>query len=183
MTSFVSQVSERGKEVVRQGISLARRPMTTRELQQELRDVRRPYKIEVGAYRGNRPGWICTDVHWRSDAYLNVAKPWPVPSASVSHIYADNVIEHLQMIPNRAFFREALRVLVPGGKIRLSTPDIGRLSGLYLENSDEVQMHLNEMKADGMDVHYPVDLLRVTFHEHGHANGYLWDFSSLELEL
>ena len=45
--------------------------------------------------------------------WLDLSKPWPVPPGSVSHIYADNVIEHFSLSMVRAVLKNAFDVLAP----------------------------------------------------------------------
>jgi predicted SAM-dependent methyltransferase len=54
----------------------------------------------------------------------------PVPNNQIRFIYASHFIEHLSLAHGTAFFRECCRILQPGGRIRITTPDLG----LWLEN-------------------------------------------------
>ena len=98
-------------------------------------------------------------------------------------MYADNVIEHLTMAANRVLFREARRVLQPGGRIRLVTPDVEALAGLYLASPETAAPLLTELRDEGYSVFHQVDVLRFAFQDDGHHKGYLWDFDSLAAEL
>jgi predicted SAM-dependent methyltransferase len=53
---------------------------------------------------------------------------------SVDVIYSSHVIEHLSPEIARRFLRETVRVLRPGGLIRLVTPDLERIAFEYLKN-------------------------------------------------
>jgi hypothetical protein len=68
-------------------------------------------------------------------------------------------------------------------RIRLATPDVERTARAYLDDPDLAARHLERHSRHGYDVHYPVDLLRVTFSESGHHVGFCYDFASLSAEL
>ena len=114
---------------------------------------------------------------------MDATATWPFPDASTSHIYSDNVIEHLRMAPVRTLLNQAHRVLRPGGTIRLVTPDVRTVVNLYLADDDETARHMAQASEGGYDVHHQVDLLRILFQEAGHHLGYLWDEPSLSAEL
>jgi hypothetical protein len=56
----------------------------------------------------------------------------PMPDASCSVVYHSHLLEHLRSDDARAFLRECLRVLEPGGVIRIATPDLEAICRDYL---------------------------------------------------
>ncbi|WP_405722868.1 methyltransferase domain-containing protein [Streptomyces sp. NBC_01537] len=171
------------REIVKFAVGTVNRPISRYRFSRALASASYPYKIEIGAYRTKRAGWIDTDISWRTRHYMDATKDWPVPTSSVSHVYADNVIEHLRMGPNRRLFREAHRVLAPGGRIRLATPDVEYLVDRYMKGDDETRNLIEISNRKNYEAYHPVDLLRVAFQECGHHVGYLWDYQSLRDEL
>jgi predicted SAM-dependent methyltransferase len=139
-------------------LSATRRPLGTRRLRRAIERGAPPFKIELGAAGTRRDGWLCTDVHWRASLFLDATRRWPLADASVSHVYADNVIEHLQLDANRALLSEAARVLMPGGWIRLVTPDVARLVALYLDRTGEAEWHLARARTSGYVAEHRVDI-------------------------
>jgi predicted SAM-dependent methyltransferase len=95
-------------------------------------DVR---KLQLGAGEHPRPDWLNTDLHdyGRGDelVYLDVRKPFPLPDASLDFVYSEHMIEHLTYAEGQHCLRESLRVLKPGGRIRIATPSLERLAALY----------------------------------------------------
>jgi SAM-dependent methyltransferase len=50
---------------------------------------------------------------------------------SVDAIYTSHMLEHLDRAQARRFLAEVYRVLIPGGIVRVSVPDLGRLAERY----------------------------------------------------
>lgn len=148
-----------------------------------LRASRPPYRVELGARSSRRPGWIATDIWWRAPYNLDATRPWPFAPQTVSHIYGDNVIEHVPLDGARTLLRQAARALLPGGRIRLVTPDVERCARAYLEGGDLAQAQLDAHRNAGTRIEHRVDILRAVFVEYEHDRGYAWDFESLAAEL
>jgi predicted SAM-dependent methyltransferase len=122
-------------------------------------------------------------VGWRTKYWLDATKPWPVPDGTVSHVYGDNMIEHVSIDGARLAFRHAYTAMMCGGRLRLVTPDAERFAQMYLEGGDLLAAQTDRNRRHGYRVDHPVSLLRTVFAECGHHEGYLWDYSSLSEEL
>ena len=59
------------------------------------------------------------------------------PDASVSHVYTSHMIEHMARWQAGELLRECHRVLVPGGVIRIATPDFAAMVQAYLDGAAE----------------------------------------------
>ena len=68
--------------------------------------------------------------------YGDAIKGLPMQSGSADVLYSSHMIEHLNQTEMRLFLKEARRVLVPGGIIRLVVPDLFQLVQDYLETID-----------------------------------------------
>lgn len=71
-----------------------------------------------------------------SIGYADAVKGLPVPTSSVSVFYSSHVLEHLDRVDASLFLREAYRVLLPGGVIRLAVPDIKKQVARYSVDQD-----------------------------------------------
>jgi predicted SAM-dependent methyltransferase len=168
---------------IRQLVSKPYKPLAAARFKKTVAAQSGPLKINVGAGMTPLNGWINTDVLFPTPNYLDATRPWPVPPGSVSHIYSDNVVEHLLLPQARALMAHALVALAPGGAIRFATPDVERTARMYLDQPEMRQAHMERHRQHGFEADYPVDLLRITFTTSGHERGYLWDFDSLSTEL
>jgi predicted SAM-dependent methyltransferase len=99
------------------------------------------------------------------------------PDASFAEVYASHCLEHLDFRDEmEAALREWRRVLVPGGRIFISVPDLSALAKLILYPDLAVNDRFTIMKmvfgahADAYDYHkagFDFELLRYFLHEAG----------------
>jgi predicted SAM-dependent methyltransferase len=66
---------------------------------------------------------------------LDVRHPLPYQDNSVDYITAHHLLEHLTYMEGKQFMKECLRILKPGGVMRVSVPNLTLLSERYLENN------------------------------------------------
>jgi len=92
-------------------------------------------KINVGCGAHLIPGWVNIDRTPTAGALPGDATALPVATASAEAVVLLDVLEHLH--PTReapTAIAEAFRVLISGGVIRVSTPDLALLARAYVEN-------------------------------------------------
>lgn len=160
------------------------RPVLGRvRLRVKLRRSAAPYRVELGAGLFQRPGWICTDVRPDARYFLDASSPWPFPPQSVSHVYADNMIEHIPLVAARRLLGHAMAAMQPKARIRLVTPDARECARVYLEGGQAAAEQLDAHRGAGTPVQHAVDILRGVFVEYGHRDGYAWDLDALSAEL
>ena len=169
---------------VRALVRTANTPLAKARLTRALRKAPRPLKIEIGGIK-KQDGWIVTNVNAVTKLYLDATARWPVEDGSASHVFNDNVIEHLPLEAGRAMLAEAYRALQPGGKIRTVTPDIRAHVDMYLNGGAAalVDPMFDGYTALGLKIEHPVDLIRIPIGEFGHHAGYIYDFETLKAEL
>ena len=113
-------------------------------------DAHRPNaQLILGAGHQRRRGWIATDILPRGldVLYLDVCKQFPFVDASVDRIYAEHVIEHVSLPDGENLLSESYRVLRPGGRIRLATPDVTRMARLMEPLDAEAERYVRESNA------------------------------------
>ena len=97
-------------------------------------------KLQLGAGVNTLPGWLNTDIDpAEGTAFLDASKPFPIPDASFHYVFSEHVIEHLTYEDGLVMIRESFRVLEPGGKVRIVTPNLRRLIALFQDNKTEEQ--------------------------------------------
>ena len=140
-----------------------------------------PRRVVIGAGRTDLEGWLSTDVGWNARYYLDATEPWPI--RNLSHVFADNVIEHMRLPAARRFLRCAHDALATDGVLRVATPDVERIARLYLEGGSVAESLMERNRSVGYTVEHPIDLLTNVYTEAEHYRGYLWDEKSLTAEL
>lgn len=137
-------------------------------------------KLHLGG--GGLFGWLNTDLfpsHWRT-ARLDATRPFPLPSARFSLVFSEHMIEHVSLAEARRMLAESHRVLRPGGRIRLATPDLARVVGLYAAADAPRRDYLRWALAHNrLPTYVPADAVVINslFHDHGHQ--FLFDEASL----
>lgn len=111
-------------------------------------------KLHLGAGGNILKGWLNTDINpdIKTGVYLNVVKKFPFGDNTFDYIFSEHLIEHLDIKKGIFSLKECFRVLKPGGKIRISTPNLAYLIELY--NAEKTEIQLQEIKRI-VDMVYP----------------------------
>ena len=90
-------------------------------------------KLHLGAGPGSPPGWLSTDVTPASEktVYLDATEEFPIADRTFDYVFSEHMIEHMPWRSGLAMLKECKRILKPGGTIRVATPDLAVLLGLY----------------------------------------------------
>ena len=111
-------------------------------------------KLQLGCCKNPLPGWLNTDISLRSvyGVYLDAGKSFPLPDASFEYVYSEHLFEHLTYQQAQNMLKESYRVLKPGGVMRVATPDLRFLLGLYQEPEKPLHKEYMEysVKDNGM---------------------------------
>jgi SAM-dependent methyltransferase len=94
-------------------------------------------KLQLGAGPNLADGWLNTDIEPEAGGvYLDATSDYPFPSESFHFVFAEHLIEHLPWEGGLKMLQESHRVLAPGGKMRVVTPNLAKLIHL-LNNGTE----------------------------------------------
>jgi SAM-dependent methyltransferase len=101
-------------------------------------DVR---KLHVGCGGNSLESWLNSDLipDNKKIVILDASKHFPLPDSSFDYIYSEHLMEHLSFIQQLNFLQESHRILKPGGKIRIATPDFDFLAQLVGNKKSEFE--------------------------------------------
>lgn len=103
-------------------------------------------RLNLGSGRKPKEGFVSVDGLFDQDIY-----PLPHADNSVDEIYASHCLEHFSHRDTEKVLREWVRVLKPGGRLRLAVPDFRAICSEYLRG--EKQFDLNGFVMGGHQRH------------------------------
>jgi predicted SAM-dependent methyltransferase len=130
---------------LRQARSIPRRALDPSLIRRYL-DTHPVRKLQIGTGPNPLAGWLNTDrdidpQHQDKVVFLDATKPFPFDDLTFDYILSEHQIEHLSEADALGMVRECLRVLRPGGRIRIATPDLAPIVGLYQDPLNELGRH------------------------------------------
>ena len=98
-------------------------------------------KLHLGCGENLLPGWLNSDLvpQFPQAIRLDAASRFPLEDACLDYVFSEHMIEHITYAKGQAMLAECFRVLKPGGKIRISTPDMAFVVGLYQREKTQLQ--------------------------------------------
>jgi predicted SAM-dependent methyltransferase len=143
-------------------------------------------KLQLGAADNIIDGWLNTSLRPRSPriVFLDVPQPFPFGPAVFDYVLSEHLIEHLTYTDGRFMLAECFRILKPGGKIRISTPDIKMLAGVLFKEDEKSKQYVNWIATTfprDIPVQNAVMVINNLFYNWGHR--FLYDFLTLKMTL
>ena len=145
-------------------------------------------KLEIGARVASLDGWLSTDLDPVSEGtvFLDATKPFPFDCATFDYIYCEHMIEHISWKQAQSMLRECYRVLKPRGIMRVATPDLQVILGLYSPVlSPEQQNYVEWMvrkELPEISTHQAAFVINNAFRNWGHKFIYDGNLMTLALE-
>ena len=125
-----------------------------------------PLRIHVGSGAKPLEGWVNVDIQRLPEVDVVVDVTEGLPFTGAEAIYAEHFLEHLRLDQAIDFLADAHRVLIPGGWIRISTPNLDWVWETHyatdLDREEKIQGALRASRA---------------FHGWGHR--FLWNEETL----
>ncbi|MGD0230011.1 MAG: methyltransferase domain-containing protein [Syntrophorhabdales bacterium] len=143
-------------------------------------------KLQLGAAGNVMDGWLNTSFRPRSPGivFLDVTEPFPFGHGVFDYVLSEHLIEHLPYNDGRFMLAECFRVLKPGGKIRLSTPDLGMLAGLLSQRGEKDASYVRWIASNfpgDVPVASTTIVVNNLFYNWGHR--FLYDFAMMKSAL
>lgn len=135
-------------------------------------------KLQIGAGPNELPGWLNADFSPRhaSTIFMDATQPFPLPSNSFDFVFSEHMIEHVPFDHGQRMLRECYRVLKPGGKIRIATPNLNRIAGLATSSPSREQQ---QYATWAIENHVPYALrsgMRDDYRPAYVINNFFWGF-------
>ena len=97
-------------------------------------------KLHLGSGWHRLEGWLNTDLDIVPGVLkMDARKPFRLPSGCFQYVFTEHMIEHVSYGEALLMLRECHRVLREGGVLRVTTPDLRFLIGLY--NNPDKDIH------------------------------------------
>jgi SAM-dependent methyltransferase len=89
-------------------------------------------KLQIGTGSNVLSGWLNSDVYPETGLFqglgkipfLDATRPFPFSDHTIDYVFGEHVIEHMSYDQAIHLLSECYRILTPGGKIRLATPNL-----------------------------------------------------------
>ena len=100
-------------------------------------------KLQLAASNNLLSGWLNTDIflNHKGVAYLDATRRFPFKDNTFDYIMAEHMIEHLSYSGAQVMLKECFRVLKPGGRVRIATPDLDVLLAVRAKDKSDAQTH------------------------------------------
>ena len=109
-------------------------------------------KLHIGCGTHVLPGWLNADSYIQDPTLpvcrFDAAQRFPFADETFAYVFSEHMIEHISYSAGRHMLSECLRVLRPGGVLRLSTPDLDFLLDLRRPDKSPLQLEYIRWAAE-----------------------------------
>lgn len=129
-----------------------------------------PRLLNLGCGNTFHPEWVNVDVAPQSPQVLGYDLRYGVPflEGLFDVVYHSHVLEHFSRQDAKSFLCECLRVLAPGGMLRVVVPDMEGIARAYLQALEAAQQEDGQNEADARHEWMLVELVdQLTRHVRG----------------
>ncbi|MEW5871900.1 MAG: methyltransferase domain-containing protein [Chloroflexota bacterium] len=147
--------------------------------------------VNLGAGSAGRSGWVNVDMLPLAgiNCLYDCRKSLPFQNQSVSGIFCEHFLEHLDYTEEVPFFlSECRRVLKEGAILRIIVPDAEKYLNAYTDQGWGNLASIRPLTNGEVDAHYQfkyrtkMELINMVFRQ-GHRHKYAYDFETLRFVL
>ena len=144
-------------------------------------------KLNIGCGPNAFNGWFNSNYYPQSAQiiHLDATEPFPFDNDIFDYVYSEHMIEHISWHEGLFMLRECRRVLKPGGTIRIATPNLEVLIGLYSYNGDPLNERyikwITDRYLNGINVYKASFVINNAFRDWGHQ--FLYDGELIEIAM
>jgi predicted SAM-dependent methyltransferase len=132
--------------------------------------------LNIGCGENRLAGWLNADFFPNASdvIFLDATQNFPFEDNLFDYIFAEHMIEHISFDQGFEMLNECYRVLKPGGRIRIATPDLLRMIELFSSKKTEEQnkyidWFINKFShSDAVRVFHETFVLNKMVREWGH---------------
>jgi len=132
----------------------------------------RPAMLQIGCGPHILPGWLNTDLRPGPQAvFLDASETFSFPDCYFDYAFSEHVIEHLNYETGARMVSEIFRILRPGGRVRIATPNLDFLVNLYLHPDEPGHQRYIRYSAERLALPAPataVSIVNNFFRDWGH---------------
>lgn len=112
-------------------------------------------KLQCGCGHNILQGWLNTDLFPEHDevAYLDCTERFPLADKTFDYVFTEHQIEHIDYLAGQHMLRECFRVLKPGGMLRIATPNLANILGIYTDEKTDIQKRYIQWSVDRFQKH------------------------------
>lgn len=98
-------------------------------------------RINLGSGHFKLKGWVNVDLDLpsRPDVCADLSGGLPFQSGVARFMHTEDFLDQLTLEQARKFLAECHRILIPGGVLRVLTPDLGKMARMYLDDPDRLR--------------------------------------------
>ncbi len=143
-------------------------------------------KLQLGAGPTIHAGWLRTDIKpAKNRIFLDATKRFPLESDTFDYIHSEHMIEHISWQKGLFMLKECHRVLKQNGVVRVATPNLESIIGLYNQKDDPLGARyiqwITDRHISGVEIYKASFVINNAFRNYGHQ--FLYDGDLLELAL
>ncbi len=143
-----------------------------------------PVKLNIGCGTDYKEGWINIDNNsddniTRLDLNWDLRYPLPCEDGSVDFIFHEHFMEHLTVEEGIRSTKDFLRVLKPGGVLRIATPDLDEAVTSYQDQKWKEKPFIKRFQLEFVET--KAEMINMKFRWWGHK--WLYDWEELDRRL